>query len=844
MAKKTTSKRSKADLKMSANLDKKFLEEYGDMEVFGNEQITRMNVADADLEYSCIFGANKNLYRTTPNLISGLKPGHMRLLYAWWELENKPTNTSKATLKSLKFRKVDKLASDAQTYHPHGTSAMQELIGKLGQYWSNNVMEIVPQGSYGNMRGDSPAAGRYLEAQMSEYTIDCFFDDFNEYCIPMKPSYTGDSVEPEYLPAKYPHVLFNPQFSGIGYGASSNICGFNVEEVLDATIQLMKDPTSKIMLIPDSPTGCDIVDIGTFKEINRTGQSKIVFRAGAEIDYVNNIIHINSLPLQSSSAYVIEKIIEKKSGVSQKGKKSVGLLFEEIVEIKDYTIEGKVRIDIYLRSDAKPEKVLNQLYKKVPGLRSTFAVGITVIDDYVSYDYGVKDLLLAWIDYRIDAVRSMLLNKLQVLMSKQHMNEVLLFVFSKDNIDKTVSIAKTSKSRKETIERLMKEFKITSLQAGTIADMHVYNFNEDSYNRYKEEGMKIKEEVDEVNELLKSDENICQFIIKQLEEGKKKYGRPRMSKIVKEDNSDDIPDTEHLLGISESGYIKKIDLEGNTAIGPVGKTNSGITVLQINNKEDVLVIDSTGNVVKISVSAIPSMEYDDNGVELKKFFNVKGDIKAVMELPSMDILKVKDESIGIIFITKNGLAKKVQISEFKKLTDCKPGIALNENDEVAAALFSFNNQMKDIVIYTNQGNGIRLPLSEIRLLSATAKGVSMMSLKDGEEVVGASMVNPKKKLMFFITSSGRAKVTETKYFPVMKRKDESVSLIALQGNETLLGLASVDTKDVVMVYRKQGEPETININSLEIGTRVSKGEKIIKTGRSDVVVAYKVFSSK
>ena len=831
------SKRSKADQKMSASLDRKFLEQFGEQERFGNEKITRINIADADLDYSRIFGANKNLYRITPNLISGLKPGHMRMLYAWWELENRPQNTNKTTLKSLKFRKGDKIASDAQSYHPHGTASMQELIGRLGQYWGNNIMEIVPQGSYGNMRGDKPAAGRYLEAKMSEYTIDCFFDEFDQYCIPMKLAYTGDDEEPEYLPAKYPHILFNPQFSGIGYGSSANIPPFNVAEVLEATITLIKNPDAKILIVPDSPTGCDIVDIGTFKEIMKTGQSKLVMRAGAEIDYVNNVITITSLPLQSSSDQVITGIITKRN----EGKKGAAM-FEEIVEIRDYTKEGKVKIELYLKSDAKPEKVLKQLYKKVSGLRSSFAVGITVIDNYESYDYGVKDLLLAWIDYRIDAVRSMLLNKLQTLMSKKHMNEVLLFVFNKDNIDKTVNIAKTSKSRKETVERLMKQFKITSLQAETIADMRVYNFNEDSYKRYQEEGIKLQEEIDEVNDLLKSDANISKFIIKQLEEGKKKYGQPRRSKVIKEDEAVDVSDTEHLVGISESGYIKKLKLDQYSTIGQLGKTNSGLTVLQINNRESLLVIDSTGCLINIPISSIPDMEYEDKGIELKKFFNVKGSIKAVMELPSMDILKVKDESMGIIFITKNGMAKKVQISEFKKLTDSKPGISLNKDDEVAAALFSFNSQMKDIVLYTNMGNGIRLPLSEIRLLGASAKGVSMMSLKDGEEVVGASMVNPKKKLLFFITTSGRAKVTETKYFPVMKRKDLPVSLISLQGNETLLGVTSVNKNDVVMVYRKQGEPETVEINTLEVGTRISKGEKIIKTGRSDVVVAYKVFT--
>ena len=687
-----------------------------------------------------------------------------------------------------------------------------------------------------NLRGDSPAAGRYREAKLSEYVIDCFFSDFNKYCVPMKLAYDGESYEPEFLPSRYPNILFNPQFSGIGYGLSANIPPFNVSEVLDATIKLIKDPSAKILLVPDSPTGCDILDEGLFKEINKTGQAKVTMRSTVDIDYVSNILHITTLPINSTSKGVIDSVIAFKA----KG------LFSEIVEIKDYTKEGEVKIDIFLKSDAKPEKVLAQLYKKGTGLKATFPVGITVIDDYCEYEYGVRDLLLEWIQYRIDIVRSMFLNNLQIVLSKQHMNEVLLMVFNKDNIDTTINIAKTSKSRKETVERLMKKFKITSLQAGVIADMKVHQFNSDSYERFKEEKAVLKAEVKRINEILNDDDKIEDYIIEELKEGKRKYGRPRMSKIVKENdkNNDNIPDTEHLIGISETGFVKKLLLKDNTSIGPVGKTNSNLTVLQVNNRENILVVDSLGNVVKVSVSAIPDMNFEDIGVELNKFFSVKGSIKAVMELPSMEILKVKNEAFNIIFVTKNGLAKKVQISEFKKITGFKSGINLNKGDEVASALFTLDTSLKDIIICTNNGDGIRLPIDEIPTSSTTAKGNPMITLKEGESVVSASLVNPKKKLLFYITSSGRAKITELKYFPVMKRRDESVSLISLQGGETLLGVSSVNKSDIAMIYKKKTEPEEIQISSLEIGTRVSKGEKIVKTARGDLVVGYKIFSSR
>ena len=220
MAKKAT-KRNKKDLKMQDALDQKFKESgledlSDDNETFGNETIIKMNIGKATVDYSCLFGANKNLYRITPRLQDGLKPGAGRLLYTWWLRDGRLQNVKPETLKRRKFFKAERLSSESMALHPHGNVAISELIARLGQPWSNNVMLLVPQGSFGNQRGDQSGDGRYIEAMMSEFTIDCFFSDFDKYCIPMKMGYDGSMEEPEFLPSRYPYVLFNPQFSSIG----------------------------------------------------------------------------------------------------------------------------------------------------------------------------------------------------------------------------------------------------------------------------------------------------------------------------------------------------------------------------------------------------------------------------------------------------------------------------------------------------------------------------------------------------------------------------------------------------------------------------------------------------
>lgn len=801
-------------------------------ERYGEEKVILQNVAEATEEYSCLFGANKNLYRILPGL-DGLRPGRRRLMFSWWKLDGKPSSTKPESMAKVKFHKVEMIASKAMEIHPHGSTANEELVGRDGQYWSNNVMTIVPQGSYGNLQSADPAAGRYIQAKLSKYAIDCFFDGFENYCTPMRPTYDGSDEEPEYLPTKFPHILFNPQISGIGYGLASNIPPFNIKEVMEATIQLIKDPNSKILLIPDSPTGADVIDEGQFADVNRTGIGKFKLRATAEIDYVKNTIHFTSIPLQTKTKFIILKILEFRKKHQ----------FDEITVIDDETKEGEVDLWIHLKPDANPDKVLKKLYEKKTDLQMGYPIGITIVDNFVSYDYGVKDLLLEWINLRRDDLRSMFLKSLQKVSQKEHTNEVKLMMFNGDNIDRTMDIIRKSGSIKEIKEKLMKAYKISSLQAEEVANMKVHRFSKDSYQLFKEEKVRLKEELDKIESYLLDDAKIDEYIIEQLKQGIKDYGHDRLSKIVKVDDSANkyIPNTDHLIGISDSGYIKKLSAEDNNSIGMVGKTNGNVSVMKVNNRENILVIDSTGLISKISVSAIPDMKPTDIGVELSRYFTAKGTVVALMELPNQNILKNKDENLCIVFVTKQGYAKKVPISEFKRITDCKSGITLNEGDEVCAALFAFDKTLKDVIISTNKGNGIRLALADIKTCSRTAKGMRQVSLAEDEYVVTAGKMHPRKKFLVYVTSSGKLKVTETKYFPVMNRKEKPLSLIALDTNESLVGIASVGKDDSIMVYRKHSDPELIDIKDIKVTTRVAKGEKMVKTPKGDSVIAYKVF---
>lgn len=798
--------------------------------MYGSEEVYSKNIADASKEYSCLFGANKNIYRITPHLIDGCKPGLRRFLYAWWLEEKRPQSTDPEVLRKRRYYKVDTLSSKCMVFHPHSAQGVEEMIGRAGQDFANNIMLIDPQGNYGNLQQSGPGAGRYIEARMSEFTIDCFFSNFDNFCVPMTMGADGMTEEPEYLPAKYPVVLFNPQLSGIGYGKSSNIPSFNVREVLEATIALIKNPKERISLIPDIPTGCDLIDDGSFIEMNKTGIGKVQMQSSAEIDYKENIIKFTSIPLQQKTKFIIQRII--------------GFNIPEIVRINDATQKGDVELYIELKNDVNPDKVLKKLYKKGTGLKHTLPIRLELMENYDTKCYSTKELLLEWIDYRRDAVLAMMLNTYENLLEKDHMYDVYIEVFNKDNIDDAVKIAKKSSSRKEATERFVKRFHITSLQAETLADMKVYQFSKDSYARFVEESKKLKKELSKLKETIESDKLIDEFIIDELQKGIEKYSSDRKSKIVrlsKDLTNEDIPDIDYLIGLSESGKVKKIKLKKGTSIGSFGKKSGSISVLQINNREDILVIDSAGYITKVSISSIPEMEFSDEGIEMSKFYPVKGEIKASMELPSNEVLK--SNKINIIFVTEKGVAKQTPLSTFSKINGNKLGIILDKGDKLATALFYYEGTSKDIIISTNKGNGVRLPIEEFRTYNANSRGLNMLALDDDEYITNVSRIQPKQNLLFYMTSDGKAKLTDLKLFPRMKRGDKPLQLIKLSPRANLVGISTVGKNDHIIVYKKNDEPEEILVSNIPIKTRISSGVKVCSTGRSDEILAYKIFRS-
>lgn len=783
----------------------------------GSSGIDVANLADNSENAMKIFGANKNLYRSIPSMIDGLKPVHRRILYTMYRSKARTQNVKMATV-----------TANTITIHPHGDVGIADVAGKLAQPFSNNVVLLDAQGNPGTIKGDQAAAARYLEVKLSKYALKCFFEDFETSNVDMKMAYTGQDEEPEFLPARYPHVLINPQFSSIGYGAASNIPPYNFKEIIDTTIALIKNPKKQIYLVPDSPTGADVIDDGQFAKICNEGVGTFTLRGTVDVDPVKNTITILSLPLQCTVRQFMLKVVELKESKE----------LDDIINIKDYTNSRiGVKVIIYLKPNANANKILDVLYKKTI-LQKTFPVGIKVIDDYKYYDYGVRGLLLAWISYRRDIIRSSFNTQFVKNKEKEYMNDIILFVLNKDNAEKTLAICKNSSTKEEAIDKLMKRYKITSLQASTIANMKMSDFTEEAYQGFLQRKKELAETIRKIEAVLNDDSLIDKEIEEQLKEGARLFGTERKSNIIQLQSEDEI-ETEHLVAISKDGFCKKLPANVDT-MGNVG-SRSDYTVHCVSSNSKIMVFGTNGKVAILKVSEIPDSDYNSSGVPISRYIKLSTssqDVVASIVIPKLDDDELS--SYTVLFTTKNSFMKRTVITEFTNVKSSKTAISLDEGDELVSVIASFVDTSKECIVYTNLGNGIRFKFDQFKVMSSSAKGLKQLDLTDEEYVVGADSVSPKKRYIMILTSSGRYKLVELSSFPVMKRKSDVLNLAITSSRESIIGLKTVNKRDSITVCHKTLPSEIININDLEVSTRIAKCKKLIKTPSGDSIISFTV----
>lgn len=746
--------------------------------------------------------------RALPDVRDGLKPVHRRILYSMWR---------EGLRASAKFRKCANVVGDVLgKYHPHGDTAVYDSMVRMAQDFSLRYPLIKPQGNFGSIDGDSAAAYRYTEAKLSSIAEEMMFD-IEKDTVDFKPNYDGSHKEPKVVPAKLPNLVLNGTL-GIAVGMATNIPPHNLTEVCNGIVALIENSdltTDELMEHipgPDFPTYGIIYDKNEIKAAYATGKGGIVMRAKTEIiEEKAGAFHIliTELPYQVNKAQLVEKIAEL---VTEKK-------IEGIRDLRDESNKEGIRIIVELKKDAYPKKVLNQLFKMTQ-LQETFHVNsLCLVDGIQPRILTLKGLLEEYIKHRQEIVRRRTQYDLDRAKERMHILEGLRIALL--HIDDVIATIKKSKDRVEAGDNLMKKFKLSDIQSNAILEMRLQQLANLERLKVEQEWEEKKKIIEELESILASVKKMLGIVKKEVVELREKFGDERRTKIVPHpvgefSMEDLIPQENTIVMLTADGYIKRLPPDTFRSQGRGGKGVVGLATKEddqvsqlftTNTHSDIMFFTSRGRVFRLKAYDLPEGSRTSKGQAVVNFLQLAPGEKVTVTLPSDGFEGTK----FLIMVTSKGTIKKCAMEEFDNVR--RSGliaIGLDDGDELTWVKPS--NGDDDVSLVTRQGQSIRFEEAEVRPMGRPAAGVRGIKLKDGDEVVGMDVINPKladKGLLelFVITENGMGKRTSLTEYKTQGRGGSGIRTAhvgAKTGGVVNAFISSKDDDRDLMIISKHG----------------------------------------
>lgn len=735
--------------------------------------VTEEELAPLSTDYMCKFGININLQRSIPMVMDGLKLVVRRILYTM----HKNYGTNKV--------KVSVSIGDVLKIHPHGDQGLGGVYARLAQPFSNNVplLSTVGLGNSGNaVSGNDYASPRYLDVRLSKFAEEVLFDEFDGK-VNMRPSYDESTVEPFVLPAKFPIILLNGT-SGIGYTLSTDIHPYNLCEIADATIKLLKNPDANIRLIPDLPTGCDIIvrDENTF-----------VMQSSFDIDNVNYIITINNTPYMKYLDDIDAKLREIQDSPNP---------IKEIISADDESelIEGKVKYVIRCRP-CNLYNVINVLFRRVPGFRSTISTSNMIVVDssFRTKQYTVRQILCSWIASRLKEKRAWFLRRLVATNAERNMLEGKAFMLSPENINKTTKIFRSCNAKDEVVPALVKgyEGKITSSQANYVSELRLWMINNGEYEKTLKAIEKVEKEIDYIHSIVEDPEKIKNVIIEEIKSIKEKYGNPRRSKILNGETQE----------TSNIGVVQ-ILVDGAILLSETDSPEHLASDVTPVSGDNVCLIDEYGKFIWANINKLPH-----NKPMTLTSIGKDGMGKC--------IAAVSNTANDIVILTNKGKVKYMSVSCIPANRSMKTIMPL-DNDERIISILELPDANSDILVYTREGLGKRFPTSALnKVKSLDANGQMIV---DGYEAAGMFCIGSKPFLVY-VTKYGKMRVNHSRFLTAGKKFADVKPIIKLSQKDDLVAVFSADKDQRVILNHVDGRVSTVNVVSLDVSTMSAEAER-------------------
>ena len=771
--------------------------------------------------------------RALPDARDGLKPVHRRILYAMHE---DGITSDKA------YRKcANTVGSVLGRYHPHGDSSVYDAMVRLAQDFTMRYPLVDGHGNFGSVDGDSPAAMRYTEARMSKIS-ELMLTDIEKNTVDFMPNYDDRLQEPTVLPARIPALLVNGS-SGIAVGMATNIPPHNLSEVIDGIIKVIDNPETTIEELmevikgPDFPTGATILGKEGIKEAYTTGRGKITMRAEAEIEEMSGNrqrIIITSLPYQVNKAKLVKTIADL-----SKEKK-----IEGISEVRDESDrKEKTRVVVELKRDARPQVILNQLYKHTQ-MQETFGAIMLALVDGEPKILTLRQCLDCFIGHRKEVILRRTKFELDKALARAHILEGLKIAL--DNIDEVINIIRSSYDNPK--ERLMERFGLSDIQAQAILDMRLKTLSGLQREKIEEEYNELMKLIAHLKDILSSATLVYDIIKEELLEIKEKYGDDRLTKIVPaagEFNAEDLVKEEQtVVALTHFGYIKRMPIDIYRSQRRGGKGITGIAtreedfvkqIFTASTHDTILFFSNKGKLYKLRGFEIPEAGRTARGTAIVNLLNLDAGEKISAVIPIQNFAEGK----YLLMATKNGLIKKTALTEYNSARRTGlQGITLKEDDELITVRLTDGED--NVVLVTHEGMCITFDEKEVRPIGRVSQGVIGIRLEDGDEVIGMESViaGGKGATLLAITENGFGKRTELDEYRVQIRGGKGVITYKITPKTgKLVGARIATEEDDVMLITDTGTIIRLNVKDISVLGRSTQGVTLMRTNDGGKVVS-------
>jgi DNA gyrase subunit A len=805
-----------ADVISGGNIEPRALEE-------------EMRTAYLDYAMSVIVG------RALPDVRDGLKPVHRRVLYAMNELGLGPTRPR---------AKSSKIVGDVMgNYHPHGDSAIYDALVRMAQDFSLRYQLIDPQGNFGSVDDDPPAAQRYTEARLARIATE-MLRDLDMDTVDFAPNYDGSRQEPLVLPARFPNLLVNGS-SGIAVGMATNIPPHNLREVIGATIAYIDDPDIDLdglmrhVTGPDFPTGGIILGRGGIRDAYATGRGRVRVQARAHIEPLTHgkeAIVVTELPF-----------MVKKGGDGGLIQKIADLVHEkrisEISDLRDESDKRGMRLVIELKRDAIPKVVLNKLYKHTP-MQSTFGVNMVALVDNVPRTLDLRDAIRHYVAHQREVIVRRTKHELSEKEARAHILQGLLTAL--EHLDEIIELIRGSRDRESARDQLVARFELTAIQASAILDLRLSQLTALEADAIKQEHDDVTERIAELRAILGEESRVLDVIKEELSEIAERFGDERRTEISHSEDEIDIEDLiadqQMVITITQSGYIKSLPLAtyrqqqrgGRGVTGMDMKDGDFIEHLFVCSSHDYLLFFSNrGKVYRSKVYELPEAQRTAKGRALVNILPLRDGERIQAVLSTRDF----SETRYLVFATRNGTVKKTELQAYNTPIKADGIIAINIRDDDELLAVRAVDPDDEIIMVSRAGLTVRFAESDARAMGRDTTGVRGMDVGKGGQVIAMDVARDDMDLLV-VTENGYGKRTQIGQYRKTNRGAKGVKTIGLTEHKGGLAGALVVREHQELVFISVGGMvQRTGVAGISQQGRSATGVRVMNLKDEDVVSA-------